>query len=93
MKEEFEFEAAINKLKANKCLGIDNIFRRGSRGGEMGEFSPPPLFLSSLLFFFFSYPSNIEIILRKFTPHFKILDPRLILNEVIQIGHINQSTL
>ena len=29
----------------------------------MGEFSPP-LFLSSLLsfFFFFSYPSNIEII-------------------------------
>ena len=27
----------------------------------MGEFSPP-LFLSSLLSFFFSYPSNIEII-------------------------------
>ena len=28
----------------------------------MGEFSPPPLFLSFLLSFFFSYPSNIEII-------------------------------
>ena len=37
--------------------------RHGSRGGEMGEFSPPPpLFLSPLLSFFFSYPSNIEII-------------------------------
>ena len=35
--------------------------RRGSRGGEMGEFSPP-LFLSPLLSFFFSYPSNIEMI-------------------------------
>ena len=92
MKEEFE--AAINKQKANKSLGIDNIFRRGSRGGEMGEFStPPPPHFSELPSFFFFYPSNIEIILRKFTPHFKILDPRLILNEVIQIGHINQSTL
>ena len=29
--------------------------RRGSRGSEMGEFSPP-LFLSPLLSFFFSYP-------------------------------------
>ena len=37
-----------------------SIYRRGSRGGEMGEFSPP-LYLSSLLSFF-SYPSNIEII-------------------------------
>ena len=37
--------------------------RRGSRGGEMGEFSPLPpplLFLSPLLFF--SYPLNIEVI-------------------------------
>ena len=32
------------------------ISRRGSRGGEMGEFLPP------FSFFFFSYPSNIEII-------------------------------
>ena len=31
--------------------------RRGSRGSEMGEFSPLPLFLSPL-FSFFSYPSN-----------------------------------
>ena len=37
-----------------------DVYRRGSRGGEMGEFSPP-LFLSPLLSCF-SYPSNIEII-------------------------------
>ena len=37
------------------------ILRRGSRGGEMGEFSPP-LYLSPLLSFLFSYPLNIEII-------------------------------
>ena len=38
-----------------------NLFhKRGSRGGKMGEFSPP-LFLSPLLSFY-SYPSNIEII-------------------------------
>ena len=35
------------------------VFRRGSRGGEMGEFSPP--FPEPPSFFFFSYPSNIEI--------------------------------
>ena len=40
---------------------ILKLSRRGSRGGEMGEFSPP-LFLSPLLSFLFSYPSNIEII-------------------------------
>ena len=38
--------------------------RRGSRGVEMGEFSPPPLppFSEPLPSFFFSYPSNIEVI-------------------------------
>ena len=38
--------------------------RRGSSGGEMGEFSPPPtpFFFWAPLFRFFSYPSNIEII-------------------------------
>ena len=47
----------------------------------MGEFSPP--FSKPPSFFFFSYPSNIEIIfdysdiITKFTPHFKILDPPL----------------
>ena len=51
----------------------------------MGEFSPP--FFEPPSFFFFSYPSNIdsniEIIFDfsdfhpHFTPHFKILDPRL----------------
>ena len=36
------------------------LIRRGSRGGEKGECSPPPpLFLSPLLSFF-SYPSNID---------------------------------
>ena len=38
--------------------------RRGSRGGEMGEFSPPPPpppFSEPPSFLFFSYPSNIEI--------------------------------
>ena len=35
-------------------------YRGGSRGGEMGEFSPP--FFLSPLPFFFPYPSNIEII-------------------------------
>jgi len=59
--------------------------RRGSRGGEMGEFSPPffwaPFFLFSFLFL--KYWNNIWFLwflwLRwwKFTPHFKILDPRL----------------
>ena len=33
--------------------------RGGSTGGETGEFSPPPFFLSALLSNFFSYPSNI----------------------------------
>ena len=38
--------------------------RRGSRGGEMGEFSPPPPppFLRPFFLSFFSYPSNIEIV-------------------------------
>ena len=55
--------------------------RRGSRGGEMGEYLPP--FFWAPFFHFFSYPSNVEIIfdfsdiITKFTPHFKILDPPL----------------
>ena len=58
------------------------LIRRGSRGGEMGECSPPPppLFLSPLLSFF-SYPSNIDwiyYIITKNHPHFKILDPCLL---------------
>ena len=46
------------------------------------NFHPPTPFSEPLLSFF-SYPLNIEIIcdfsdfLQKFTPHFKILDPRL----------------
>ena len=46
----------------------------------MGEFSPP-LSLSPLLsFFFFLSPQpgfDSITLLQKFTPHFKILDPRL----------------
>ena len=61
---------------------ISHESRRGSRGGEMGEFSPPPLpplFLSPLLCFFLIPQILIGSItlLQKFTPHFKILDPRL----------------
>ena len=47
--------------KEISSLRVTSQGRRGSWGGEIGEFSPP-LFLSPLLSFFFSYPSNIEII-------------------------------
>ena len=48
----------------------------------MGEFSPP-LFLSPLLSFLFLIPQILigsNTLLQKFTPHFKILDPRLYIN-------------
>ena len=55
---------------------IDIKGRHGSRGGEMGEFSPP--FLSPLPFFLIPQPGFGSItLLQKFTPNFKILDPRL----------------
>ena len=47
--------------------------RRGSRGGEMGEFSPP--FFWAPFFLFFSYPSNIEIIFDFFDIITKIHPP------------------
>ena len=55
--------------------------RRGSTGGEMGEFSLPffwaPFFLSFFLFpFLIPYPLSLTL-LQKCTPHFKILDPPL----------------
>ena len=49
-------QSTIREVRINCGIG-----RHGSRGGEMGEFSPL-LFLSPLLSSFFSYPSNIEII-------------------------------
>ena len=57
-----------------------SVVRRGSRGGEMGEFSPPPLFLSPLLSFFLIPQILIgsNTLLQKFTPHFKILDPPVV---------------
>ena len=56
------------------------VVRRGSRGGEMGEFSPPFLRAPFFLFFFLiPQPGSASItLLQKFTPHFKILDPRLV---------------
>ena len=63
---------------------ILHILRRGSRGSEMGEFSPPFSEPPSLFFFIF-YPSTIEIIfdfseiITKIHPPLKILDPPLIL--------------
>ena len=52
--------------------------RRGSRGGEMAEFSPP--FFWTPFFLFFLIPQILigsNTLLQKFTPHFKILDLRL----------------
>ena len=74
----------INFLKYNtysySALAYCIRLRRGSRGGEMGEFSPP-LFLSPLLSFFFLIPQIMIgsiTLLQQFTPYFKILDPRLV---------------
>ena len=73
-------------LKYSRYHGQEDLSRRGSRGGEMGEFSPP-LFLSIFFLFFLSlkcWPQTPQpgfgsiILLQKFTPHFKILDPRLL---------------
>ena len=57
-----DIPGTILKQRLSGTSQIDEIAacRRGSRGGEMGEFSPT-LFLSPLLSFF-PYPSNIEII-------------------------------
>ena len=58
--------------------------RRGSRGGEMGEFSPPPPpFLSPSSIMLMHRPQTPQLgfgsltLLQKFTLHFKILNPRL----------------
>ena len=45
----------VKRLRGESQVHWDTHTRRGSKGGEMGEFSPlPPLFLSLLLFFFLS---------------------------------------
>ena len=80
-------EISIDILEID-LQSIDEIFHRrfakqkqnrgGSRGGETGEFSPP--FFWAPLFLFFLIPQILIgsiTLLQKFTPHFKILDPRL----------------
>ena len=69
------------------------LFRRGSRGGEMGEFSPPPpplFFLNhadaqtsntSTRLWFYYIITKIHP-----PPHFKILDPRLLLHSSSKLG-------
>ena len=68
--------------QAVTCCGCSLLCRRGSRGGEMSEFSPPPLlFWAPFFLFFFSYPSTrlwFYYTITKIHPHFKILDPRLL---------------
>ena len=51
---------------------------RGSRGGEMGEFSFPPLFLNPLLSFFSYHLNNALVLLHYYkhsSPPYKLLDP------------------
>ena len=45
----------------NPVMSHISLVGRGSRGGEMGEFSPPPPFVW-VPPFFFSYPSNIACV-------------------------------
>ena len=83
------FRAGVNKQNGepgSHAVSLVNsviVCRGGSRGGEMGEFFPSPLlsfflslnYLNNIWFlwcFFFCY------IKKKFTTHFKILDPRLV---------------
>ena len=84
MRRQYFLQWEINSHKA----------RRGSRGGEMGEFSPP-FFWAPSFFFFLSlkcWPQTPQpgfgsiILLQKFTPHFKILDPRLKANTFYHVN-------
>ena len=65
-------------------VGIQMETSAGADPGEVKWVNFHPPFSDSTSFVFFSYPSNIEIILisltllQKFTPHFKILDPPLV---------------
>ena len=53
--------ARVEKMARVAGMVSREGFRRGSRGGEMGEFSPPPpLFLSPLLSFFFIIPQILK---------------------------------
>ena len=84
---DFDFDFDFDWLRCcdryiTTAIKFIPLTRRGSRGGETGEFSPPPpLFLSPLLSFLFLIPQILigsNTLLQKFTPHFKILDPRLL---------------
>ena len=65
------------------CLFHINPYNTGADPGEVKSVNFHPLFSEPPSFFFFSYPSNIEIIfdfsdiVTKIHPHFKILDPPL----------------
>ena len=75
-----------------KVLLISKVIHSGADPGEVKWVNfHPPFSESPSFFFFFSYPSNIEIIfdfsdiITKIHPHFKILDPPL--------GHLNNRLL
>ena len=81
---KFEISPHISDFRRlfSYFLDYDDSDRRGSRGGEMGEFSPPPPPFRAPFFFFFFLLSpqpgfGSTALLQKFTPYLKILDPRL----------------
>ena len=65
MKEHFKstfllilFKVNVSSFKLLVVIKYFSLSRRGSRGGEMGEFSPPPPFSEPPSFFFFLIPQT-----------------------------------
>ena len=67
-----ELEKAVETLTCSLCshsiscsprLPLVFLYRRGSRGGEMGEFSPPPPFSEPPFSFSFFYHPNQALVL------------------------------
>ena len=70
-------EESVCSMKVRKIFSSG---RRGSRGGETGEF-PPPFFWAPFFLFFFLYLKYWLVLIHYYKnspPHFKILDPRLL---------------